>query len=294
MREDTNGSIHENSGNGHFEIDYPRGKLCLGRKTFIMGVLNITPDSFYDGNKHFVPEDAIEYAHKMVDEGADIIDVGGESTRPGASPISAEEELKRVIPLIKILSKEINKPISIDTYKAVVAKRAIEEGASMVNDIGGLIDDKNMSKVIAGARVPVIIMHKKGSPVTMQKNPICKDLFPEIMSCLKRSISTAMEAGIEKSKIILDPGIGFGKTMQQNLEILKKLYEFKGMGYPLLIGTSRKNFIGALLNVSVQERLYGTLATLAVAIMNGANIIRVHDVKAAVHVATICDAIRNT
>ena len=293
MQEDTNGSIQENSGNGHFEIDYPRGKLCLGRKTLVMGVLNITPDSFYDGNKHFVHEDAIEYAHKMVAEGADIIDVGGESTRPGASPISEEEELKRVIPLIKILSKEINKPISIDTYKAVVAKRAIEEGASMVNDIGGLIDDENMSKVIAGARVPVVIMHKKGSPLTMQKNPICKDLFPEIMSCLKRSISTAMEAGIEKSKIILDPGIGFGKTMQQNLEILKKLYEFKGMGYPLLIGTSRKNFIGALLNVSAQERLYGTLATLAVSIMNGANIIRVHDVKAAVHVATICDAIRN-
>ncbi|GJQ48593.1 MAG: dihydropteroate synthase [Candidatus Kuenenia stuttgartiensis] len=277
----------------YFEIDYPRGKLCLGGKTHIMGVLNITPDSFYDGNKHFVPEEAIDHAHKMIEEGADIIDVGGESTRPGASPISEEEELKRVIPLIKILSKEINKPISIDTYKAVVAKRAIEEGASMVNDIGGLIDDENMSKVIAGARVPVVIMHKKGSPLTMQKNPICKDLFPEIMSCLKRSISTAMEAGIEKSKIILDPGIGFGKTMQQNLEILKKLYEFKGMGYPLLIGTSRKNFIGALLNVSAQERLYGTLATLAVSIMNGANIIRVHDVKAAVHVATICDAIRN-
>lgn len=294
MREDTNESIHENPGNGYFEIDYPRGKLCLGRKTHIMGVLNITPDSFYDGNRNFVPEDAINHAHKIIAEGADIIDIGGESTRPGASPISAEEELKRVIPLIKILSKEINKPISIDTYKAVVAKRAIEEGASMVNDIGGLIDDKNMSKVIAGARVPVIIMHKKGSPLTMQKNPICKDLFPEIMSCLKRSISTAMEAGIEKSKIILDPGIGFGKTMQQNLEILKRLYEFKGMGYPLLIGTSRKNFIGALLNVSVQERLCGTLATLAVAIMNGANIIRVHDVKAAVHVATICDAIRNT
>ncbi|MBZ0191625.1 MAG: dihydropteroate synthase [Candidatus Kuenenia stuttgartiensis] len=293
MQEDTNGSIQENSGNGHFEIDYPRGKLCLGRKTLVMGVLNITPDSFYDGNKHFVPEEAIDHAHKMIEEGADIIDVGGESTRPGASPISEEEELKRVIPLIKILSKEINKPISIDTYKAVVAKRAIEEGASMVNDIGGLIDDENMSKVIAGARVPVVIMHKKGSPLTMQKNPVCKDLFPEIMSCLKRSISTAMEAGIEKSKIILDPGIGFGKTMQQNLEILKRLYEFKGMGYPLLIGTSRKNFIGALLNVSVQERLYGTLATLAVAIMNGANIIRVHDVKAAVHVATICDAIRN-
>ncbi|MCF6150182.1 MAG: dihydropteroate synthase [Candidatus Kuenenia sp.] len=284
----------ENSGNGYFEIDYPRGKLFLGKKTHIMGVLNVTPDSFYDGNKNFVLEDAIDYAHKMIDEGADIIDVGGESTRPGASPISEDEELKRVIPLIKILAKEINKPISIDTYKAVVAEKAIEEGASIINDIGGLIDDKNMAKVVAEARVPVVIMHKKGTPRTMQRNPIRKNLFPEIMSYWGRSINAAVEAGIEKSKIILDPGIGFGKTVQQNLEILKRLYEFKRMEYPLLIGTSRKNFIGVLLNVSVQERLYGTLATIAVAIMNGANIIRVHDVKEAVQVATICDAIRNS
>jgi len=294
LREDTNGSMNGNPGSEHFEIDYPRGKLCLGRKTHIMGVLNVTPDSFYDGNKNFVPEDAIAHAHKMIAEGADIIDVGGESTRPGAHPISEEEELKRVIPLIKILSRQINKPISIDTYKAAVAKKAIEAGASIVNDIGGLIDDKNMAKVVAEAKVPVVIMHKKGSPMTMQKNPVSKNLFPEIMAYWEKSISAAIEAGIRKSKIILDPGIGFGKTMQQNLEILKRLYEFKKMGYPLLIGTSRKNFIGVLLNASVQERLYGTLATLAVAIMNGADIIRVHDVKEAAHVAILCDAIRNS
>ena len=277
-----------------FDVTYPHGKLHLGGKTHVMGILNITPDSFYDGKRYNTVKNAVDHALKMVEEGADIIDVGGESTRPGAHPVSEAEELKRIIPLIKILSKQIQKPISIDTYKAKVAENAIDAGASIVNDIGGLLMDKHMAKVAAEAKVPVIIMHKKGKPRTMQKYPIRKNVMSEIMSYLRKSISRAINAGIDEDKIILDPGIGFGKTLHQNLEILKRLKEFKNMGFPILIGTSRKKFIGTILKLSVQERLYGTLATLAIAVMNGAHIVRVHDVREAVQVVRICDAIGNS
>lgn len=276
-----------------FDVPYPRGTLHLGNKTHIMGILNVTPDSFYDGKRHTMLHDAISHAHKMVEEGADIIDVGGESTRPGAYPLSVAEEIKRVIPVIKELSKQIRQPISIDTYKAKVAEKAIHAGASMINDIGGLLMDKKMAQVVAEAKVPIVIMHKKGTPMTMQKYPIRKNLLSEIVSYLRKSVSLAIDAGIEKDKIIIDPGIGFGKTLEHNLEILKRLREFKSMGLPLLVGTSRKRFIGTVLNVSIQESLYGTLATLAVAVMNGAHIVRVHDVREAVHVVTMCDAVRN-
>ncbi len=276
-----------------FDVPYPHGALRLGKKTYVMGVLNVTPDSFYDGSQYTTVEDAVDRALKMVAEGADIIDVGGESTRPGAHPVAEAEELKRVIPLVKILSKQIKKPISIDTYKAKVAEKAIDAGASMINDIGGLLMDKRMAKVAAAAEAPVVIMHKKGDPETMQKRPIRKNAMTEIMSYLKDAASHAINAGISGDKIILDPGIGFGKTLKQNLEILRRLREFTSMGFPLLIGTSRKNFIGAILKLPVQERLYGTLATLAVAVMNGAHIVRVHDVREAVQVVKICDAVRN-
>jgi len=277
-----------------FDVTYPHGKLHLGGKTHVMGILNITPDSFYDGKRYNTVKNAVDHALKMIEEGADIIDVGGESTRPGAHPVSEAEELKRIIPLIKILSKQIQKPISIDTYKAKVAEKAIDAGASIVNDIGGLLMDKHMAKVAAEAKVPVIIMHKKGKPRTMQKYPIRKNVMSEIMSYLRKSVSRAINAGIDEDKIILDPGIGFGKTLHQNLEILKRLKEFKNMGFPILIGTSRKKFIGTILKLSVQERLYGTLATLAIAVMNGAHIVRVHDVREAVQVVRICDAIGNS
>jgi len=277
-----------------FDVAYPHGKLHLGRRTHVMGILNVTPDSFYDGKRYNTAEDAVNHASKMLEEGADIIDVGGESTRPGAYPISEAEELKRVIPLIKLLSKEVRKPISIDTYKARVAEKAIEAGASIINDIGGLLMDKHMAKVAAEAKVPVIIMHKKGNPRIMQKYPVRKNVMSEIMSYLQKSVSRAVNAGIDEDKIILDPGIGFGKTLRQNLEILKRLREFKSMGFPILIGTSRKKFIGAILKLSVQERLNGTLATLAIAVMNGAHIVRVHDVREAVQVVRICDAIGNS
>jgi len=277
-----------------FDVAYPHGKLHLGRRTHVMGILNVTPDSFYDGKRYNTVKNAVDHALKMVEEGADIIDVGGESTRPGAYPVSEAEELKRIIPLIKILSKQIRKPISIDTYKAKVAEKAIDAGASIINDIGGLLMNKHMAKVAAEAKVPVIIMHKKGKPRTMQKNPIRKNVMSEIMSYLQKSVSRAVNAGIDEDKIILDPGIGFGKTLHQNLKILKRLKEFKSMGFPILIGTSRKQFIGAILKLSTRERLYGTLATLSIAVMNGAHIVRVHDVREAVQVVRICDAIVNS
>lgn len=277
-----------------FDVAYPHGKLHLGRKTHVMGILNVTPDSFYDGKRYNTAEIAVDHALKMIEEGADIIDVGGESTRPGAYPISEAEELLRVIPLIKMLSKQTRKPISIDTYKASVAEKAIDAGASIINDIGGLLMDKHMAKVAAEAKAPVIIMHKKGNPRTMQKYPIRKNVMSEIISYLQKSVSRAVNAGIDEDKIILDPGIGFGKTLRQNLEILKRLRAFQSMGFPILIGTSRKQFIGTVLKLPVQERLNGTLATIAVAVINGAHIVRVHDVREAVQVVRICDAIGNS
>lgn len=277
-----------------FDVPYPHGTLHLGSKTYVMGILNVTPDSFYDGKRYNTLENAIDRALKMAEEGADIIDVGGESTRPGAYPVSEAEEIKRVIPVIKVLSEQVRKPISIDTYKAIVAKKAIDAGASIINDIGGLLMDKEMAEIAAESKVPLVIMHKKGTPRTMQKYPIRKNVVSEILSSLRKSVSLALNAGIQEDRIILDPGIGFGKTAQHNLEILKRLDEFRSMGFPLLLGTSRKKFIGTILNLSARESLYGTLATLAVAVMNGAHIVRVHDVREAVQVVTVCDAIRNS
>jgi dihydropteroate synthase len=288
------GDITDNFKREFFDVPYPQGVLHLGSRTYVMGILNVTPDSFYDGKRYNTLENAIDRALKMVEEGADIIDVGGESTRPGAYPVSEKEETKRVIPVIKALSKQIRKPVSIDTYKAKVAEKAVDAGASIINDISGLLMDKKMAKIAAEAKVPVVIMHKKGTPRTMQKYPIRKNVLSEITSSLRKSISVAMDAGIQEDRIILDPGIGFGKTVQHNLQILKRLGELRSMGFPILIGTSRKRFIGAILKLSVQESLYGTLATLAVAVMNGAHIVRVHDVCEAVQIVTMCDAIRNS
>lgn len=276
-----------------FEVTHPNGKLLLGKRTYVMGILNVTPDSFYDGSKYNRLDKAVKYAVKMVQDGADIIDVGGESTRPGAYPVSENEETKRVIPIIKILSKYIHKPIAIDTYKSGVAIRAIDAGASIINDIGGLQYDRLMVKVASEAKVPVIIMHKKGKTRTMQKYSGYKNLLKEIISYFRKSITIATSAGVKKNRIIIDPGIGFGKTRKHNLKILQKLQEFQCLGFPILIGTSRKRFIGDILKAPVHERLYGTLATIAVAVMNGAHIVRVHDVRETVHVIKICDAIRN-
>jgi dihydropteroate synthase len=230
----------------------------------------------------------------MVEEGADIIDIGGESTRPGSEPVDEEEEIRRTIPVIEALAKEISVPISIDTYKSRVAGRALEAGASMVNDISGLRFDPDMPKVIARHKVPVVIMHIKGKPKDMQQNPVYEKLIPEIMEYLNEGIQIAEHAGINEDKIIIDPGIGFGKTFEHNLDIIHNLRTFTLLGKPILIGPSRKAFIGKILgDVTPADRRDGTAAAVAISIFNGANIVRVHDVKEMVHVARIADAIKN-
>jgi dihydropteroate synthase len=262
--------------------------------TKIMGILNVTQDSFSDGGLYFDKSAAISRAIQMVEEGADFIDIGGESTRPGSEPVPEEEEIRRTIPVIGTLVKEISVPISIDTYKSRVANRALEAGASMVNDVSGLRFDPDMPDVIAYHDVPVVIMHIKGTPKDMQQNPVYEALIPEIMEYLREGIRIAAKAGIKEDKIIIDPGIGFGKTFEHNLDIIRNLSEFTSLGKPILIGPSRKAFIGKVLgDLPPTDRLEGTAAAVAISIFNGANIIRVHDVKEMVHVAKVADAIKN-
>jgi len=260
-----------------------------------MGVLNVTPDSFSDGGLFFSEKKAIEHALRLIEDGADIIDIGGESTRPGSEPVSVEEEIRRTISVIKAISREIKVPISIDTYKAEVAKQALDAGASIVNDISGLRFDPEMPKIVAKYCVPVIIMHIKGRPKDMQQNPVYEALIPEIMDYLRISIRLANKFGISDDKIIIDPGIGcFGKTFEHNLEIIKNLKEFTLLGRPVAVGVSRKAFIGKILgDVPPSERLEGTAAAVAISIFNGANIVRVHDVKEMAKVAKVADAIKN-
>lgn len=267
--------------------------LDFSSKTYVMGILNITPDSFSDGGLFYEPERALEHALKMIEDGADIIDIGGESTRPGSEPVLEEEEIKRVVPVIKKLSAQIKVPISIDTYKSRVAIAGLDAGASMVNDISGLRFDPEMKKVVAEYKVPVVIMHIKGTPKTMQVNPIYEALIAEIMDYLREGIMIAKEAGIPEELIIIDPGIGFGKTFEHNLEIINNLREFTYLERPILIGPSRKAFIGKILgDVPPLMRLEGTLASVAISAYNGANIVRVHDVPETVKVLKVVDAIR--
>jgi dihydropteroate synthase len=256
-----------------------------------MGVLNVTPDSFSDGGKFLKVEDAVRRGIKIAEEGADIIDVGGESTRPGSGPATIEEELSRVIPVIETLSKKIDIPISIDTYKSEVAKKALDAGAEMINDISALRFDPKMKEVAAEYQVPIVLMHIKGTPKNMQENPYYEDVVKEITEYLKESIQMAKNGGIQEENIIIDPGIGFGKRLEDNLNILKNLEKFSILNCPILVGPSRKSFIGKILDLPVEERLDGSLAALAVAIMNGANIVRVHDVKESRRVAGLVDAI---
>jgi dihydropteroate synthase len=267
--------------------------LDFSQKTHIMGILNVTPDSFSDGGQYFDKSTAVKRAIQMVEDGADIIDIGGESTRPGSQPLAIEEELRRTLPVIEALTKEINTPISIDTYKSEVAKRALDVGAAMVNDISGLRFDPEMPKVVSAYKIPVVIMHIKGTPKDMQKNPVYEALIPEIMDYLRDSIRSAKESGIAEDMIIIDPGIGFGKTFEDNLEIIHNLHNFTLLEKPVLVGLSRKAFIGKILdNVPAGERLEGTAAATAISIINGANIIRVHDVKEMIKVAKVANAVK--
>ena len=270
-------------------IRHDKGYLDIGCKPLVMGILNVTPDSFYDGGKYFGIDDALNRAREMIDDGADILDVGGESTRPNSNYVSVEEEIRRVIPLIKEISKETQVPISIDTYKAEVADKAIKAGAQIINDISGLQADKEMAKIAAAHNTPIIIMHIKGRPHDFPKDPVYTDLIPEIISFFERKIEYSIKSGIAHNKIIIDPGIGFGKGVEHNIEILRQLNKFKCMDLPIMIGTSRKSFIDKVLepsdDVNSKENyshLLGTLVTLVIAVSNGANIVRVHDVKEAV------------
>ena len=276
------------------KLQWANFSLDFSKKTYIMGVLNITPDSFSDGGMHFDKSGAVDHALRMIDEGADILDIGGESTRPGSEPVSLDEELRRTIPVIKALSKNISIPISIDTCKADVAMRALEAGASIVNDISGMRWDPEMPKVISGFKVPVVIMHMKGTPKHMQVNPTYKALIPEIMDYFRTSIRLAAQSGIPDNMIILDPGIGFGKTYEHNLEIINNLQQFSVFENPILIGPSRKAFLGKILgDLPAQDRLEGTAATVAISIIKGAHIVRVHDVKEMARVAKVADAIKH-
>ncbi len=266
--------------------------LCLGRKTHIMGVLNVTPDSFSDGGRYLEIDQAVEHALEMAREGADIIDVGGESTRPYSRQISAEEELDRVIPVIETITKELSIPVSIDTYKSAVARECLKAGASMVNDISALRFDPRMAPVVAQAGVPLILMHMKGTPRNMQENPVYDDVVSEILTFLRHAVDQATGAGVRDDLIIIDPGIGFGKTSEHNLEIIRNLTRFASLGKPVLLGTSNKAFIGHLLDKKPHQRDTGTMATIAAGVMNGAHIVRVHNVQKAVETVKIIDAIR--
>ena len=260
-------------------------------RTLVMGILNVTPDSFSDGNLFLNPKKAVGHAKQMVKDGADIIDIGGESSRPGSEPVSEEEELGRVSQIIKKLAKETNIPISIDTCKPKVAEECIKLGASVINDINGLRDEK-MIKVAAKYKVPAVIMHMQGSPKAMQNNPFYKDVVKEIKEFFKAQIGKAKQAGIKD--IIIDPGIGFGKTAGHNLQIFKNLNKFKGLKCPILVGPSRKSFIGNITGLPANERLEGTLAAISIAVFNGANIVRVHDVKECKRAVAVANAIRNS
>jgi dihydropteroate synthase len=254
-----------------------------GKRTYIMGILNVTPDSFSDGGHFYDVDSAVAHARQMVEEGADIIDVGGESTRPGFKPVSADEEINRVVPVVQRLAQELDIPISIDTYKAKTAIAAIEAGADMINDIWGFKADMDMAAVAAKYKVPICLMHNKNEAVY-------NNLIEDVLTELKQSIDIALNAGVEAGNIIVDPGIGFGKTWEHNLAIMRHLEEFKRLDYPILLGTSRKSFIGRVLDLPVDDRLEGTLATTVVGIVKGVDIVRVHDVKPNKRVAVMTDA----
>jgi len=272
-----------------------RGKQVFrwNRRTQVMGVLNITPDSFSDGGRYLDPRRAADQALQMQEDGADWIDVGGESTRPGARPVSAAEEKNRVLPVLRACAKAVRIPLSIDTYKAGVAEAAVGEGARLVNDIGALSLDPAMAKTLARLKTPVILMHMRGKPRTMQKNPRYDDVIGELIAFFRERIRFAQENGIEEDRILIDPGFGFGKGPWHNLEILRRLWEFKIFGRPLVLGPSRKSTLGNLLGgVPPAERLDATLAAVTTAVLKGADLIRVHDVKNAVRAVKIADAVR--
>jgi dihydropteroate synthase len=272
------------------------GRLLLGERTLVMGVLNVTPDSFSDGGNFLQPESAIEHAFAIERAGADLLDIGGESTRPGSVETSASEELDRILPVLEGLRGRLKIPISVDTRRTSVAELAIQAGAELVNDVSGLRSDPRIAEVAARHRVPLILMHMRGEPRTMQAAGFARDVMKDVNRGLRESVRVARKAGVGKSQIILDPGIGFGKSFAQNYELLQKFSRLAKLGYPLLVGTSRKGFLGATLArdgkpASPEERIWGTAATVTASILNGAHIVRVHDVAEMVQVARVADCL---
>jgi dihydropteroate synthase len=270
-------------------------KLLLGPRTLIMGVLNLTPDSFSDGGKYFSAARAVRAAREMQCAGANILDIGAESTRPGSSAVSVAEELSRLLPVLQALRGKLEIPISVDTRKAAVAQIALGAGAEILNDVSGLRHDPRLAQVAARQRSGLILVHMRGTPESMQKLPFAKNITREVSAGLRQSITLARRAGVNRSQIILDPGIGFGKSFDQNYELLAKLPKLSELGYPLLVGTSRKGFIGQTLASETGQsappgaRLWGTAATVAASILNGAHMVRVHDVKELAQVSRVAD-----
>ncbi|MCG6880383.1 MAG: dihydropteroate synthase [Deltaproteobacteria bacterium] len=275
-----------------FSLKWHEHRLDLGARTHLMGVLNVTPDSFSDGGRYFSEAKAVARGIEMARDGADIIDIGGESTRPYSDRLSTDEEMSRVIPVIRRLSREIPIPISIDTYKSKVAREALNAGASIINDISALRLDPRMAEVAAEAGVPVILMHMQGTPDNMQLNPRYDDLLNEIIDFFKDAVKRCKLAGIKEHRIILDPGIGFGKTFDHNLSVIHQLKKFQVLQKPLLVGPSNKAFIGKILGRKAHERDTGTMAAVAACVMNGAHVVRVHNVKLSVETIKVIDAIR--
>jgi dihydropteroate synthase len=275
-----------------FRLRLPSRTLVLGERTLVMGVLNVTPDSFSDGGRYFDPDAAAERALAMEREGADLIDIGGESTRPGSEGISADEELRRVLPVLERLRGKLKIPISIDTQKAAVADAAVHAGAEIINDVSALRSDPAIAGVARRHHLPLVLMHMRGRPRTMQKLPFARNVVADVRKGLREAVARARQAGVGRSHLILDPGIGFGKSYEQNCELLARLPELAKLGCPLLVGTSRKTFIGKLLGgVPEEKRIWGTAASVTASILGGAHIVRVHDVAEMVQVARMADAI---
>jgi dihydropteroate synthase len=272
-------------------IKLGRKTLDLGTRTYVMGVLNVTPDSFSDGGRFFEPSVAFDHAVAMAEEGADFIDIGAESTRPGSMSIPAKEQLARLLPVLRAVKKRVRVPVSVDTSSAAVATAALREGADVVNDVSALVGDKRMAAVVARAGVPCILMHMKGRPRNMQENPEYSDLMAEVTGSLATALKLGEAAGIDRKQMLVDPGIGFGKTVAHNLEILRRLAELESLGAPIVVGPSRKRFIGAVSDSPPGERLEGTIAACVVAATNGANVLRVHDVKPVVKALKLADAV---
>ena len=275
-----------------YVINTRHGPMDARRRTVLMGIINVTPDSFYDGGKRLDPDRAVADGIALIEAGAEVLDIGGESTRPGAKPVSLEEELQRVLPVIRGLRRNVNVPVSIDTYKAQVARAALSEGADIVNDISALRFDPQMAGLLAAEKVPVVLMHMQGTPRTMQTEPCYSNVLREVQEFLTIQVHVAIEAGVKRENIIIDPGIGFGKSLDHNLTLLRGLPALAALGQPLLVGASRKAFIGKILGLEPDDRLEGSLAAAIASVFGGAHIVRVHDVKETRRSIRVADAIR--